>query len=155
MPKKALWEYNNILMSIYLLLYVDSPDLRRRVRVALNRGEGFHQLRRAIANIGGGDFRGKNEMEIIVWNECARLVANAIIYYNAYLLSSILEEKEKLGDKEALELLKRISPIAWQHINLSGMYDFSLKGKLDLEKLLSIMMKSFDEEWVKNNSQKS
>lgn len=72
-----------ILMNIYLLVYIDDPEFRRSVRASLNRGEGFHQLRRAIANVGGGDFHGKNEMEIIVWNKCARLVANAIIYYNA------------------------------------------------------------------------
>jgi len=43
----------------------------------------------------------------------------------------------------------RISPIAWQHINLLGMYDFSLKGAIDIERLLSAMLKNFDEEWSK------
>jgi len=149
--KDALWEYNQILMSIYLLLYVDDLKFRQNVRQSLNRGEGYHQLRRAIANVGGGDFRGKNEMEIIGWNECARLVANAIIFYNAYLLSSILEIKEKMGDFEAVELLKKISPMAWRHINFLGMYDFSLKDAIDIKKLLSAMLKSFDNEWSKHN----
>lgn len=147
--KKALWEFNNILNSIYLLLYIDNLEFQRGIKKVLNRGEGYHQLRRAIANVGGGDFRGKNEMEIIIWNECARLVANSIIYYNAYLLSSILEAKEKIGDQEAIELLKRISPIAWQHINLLGMYDFSLNNSINIDRVLSAMLKNFDNEWVK------
>ena len=65
----------------------------------------------------------------------------------------ILETKEKLGDKEAIELLSRISPIAWQHINLLGMYDFSLKNSVNIEALLSIMLKSFDEELQKAKKQ--
>lgn len=148
--KQALWEYNNILMSIYLLWYIDDPELRKYVRIALNRVEAYHQLRRAIANVGGGDFRGKSEVEILIWNECARLVANAIIYYNAYMLSNILEIKRKQGDQKAEELLKRISPIAWQHINLLGMYDFSLASSIAIEQQLSVMMRHFDEELKKN-----
>lgn len=35
--------------SLYLLDYIDSPPLRQNVQHALNRGENYHQLRRAIA----------------------------------------------------------------------------------------------------------
>jgi hypothetical protein len=34
---------------------------------------------------------GKNEIDLIINNECARLVANAIIFYNASILSAIYE----------------------------------------------------------------
>jgi hypothetical protein len=47
--KRALWEFEHIIRSLYLLDYVDSPLLRRNVHRALNRGESYHQLRRAIA----------------------------------------------------------------------------------------------------------
>jgi len=149
--KDALWEYNNILMSIYLLWYIDDPNLRRYVRTALNRTEGYHQLRRAVGNVGGGDFRGKSEMEILIWNECSRLVANAIIYYNAYMLSQLLISKGNKIDKKIIKLLKRISPIAWQHINFLGMYDFSFKNALDFQEMLNIMGRCFEEELVKSN----
>ena len=43
--RRALWEYDNIIKSLYLLDYVDSPPLRRNVQQALNRGENYHQLR--------------------------------------------------------------------------------------------------------------
>lgn len=51
-------------------------------------------------------------MGIRIWNECSRLVVNATIYYNASMLSQILEIKE--GDEQAVEFLKRISPAAYQ-----------------------------------------
>jgi hypothetical protein len=60
-----------------------------------------------------------------VWGgECARLMTNCIIYYNALLLSRLLDYKEAAGDVQEAALLKHISPVAWQHINLYGRYEF-------------------------------
>ncbi len=47
--KRALREFDNIISTLYLLDYIDSPVLRRNVQRALNRGEAYHQLRRSIA----------------------------------------------------------------------------------------------------------
>ena len=47
--RRALWEYDNIIRSLYLLNYVDSLSLRRNVLRALNRGENYHQMRRAVS----------------------------------------------------------------------------------------------------------
>jgi TnpA family transposase len=118
--KDALWEYNNILMSIYLLRYIDDPELRQYVRAALNRGEAYHQLRRIIAETNGRDFRGGSDLEIEIWNECGRLLANAIIFYNATLLSELMVLKEQQGDFEAAEFIRKLSPVAIQHIKRSG-----------------------------------
>ena len=40
------------------------------------------------------------------------------------LLSSLLEYKEAAGDVQGAALLKHISPVAWQHINVHGRYEF-------------------------------
>lgn len=47
-----------------------------------------------------------------------------IIYYNSQILSHFYLEKQKLNQDKQIESLKRISPIAWSHINLIGKYDF-------------------------------
>ncbi len=57
-------------------------------------------------------------------NECNRLMANCIIYYNATLLSELYKEYKKLKITEYSDLVKRLSPVAWQHINLVGKYEF-------------------------------
>jgi hypothetical protein len=98
--------------------------LRRNVQKALNRGEAYHQLRRAIAYAHGGRFRAKSQHEQEVWNECARLVGNAVVYYNALILSEALAELERRADLDPAEVLKRVSPVAWQHINFYGRYQF-------------------------------
>lgn len=55
--KQALWELDGIIRTLYLLDYIDLPVLRRNVQKALNRGEAYPQLRRAIAYAHGGRFR--------------------------------------------------------------------------------------------------
>jgi TnpA family transposase len=57
--RRALWEYDHILRSLYLLDYVDSPPLRRNVQRALKRGENYHQLRRAVSYANFGKLRFK------------------------------------------------------------------------------------------------
>jgi TnpA family transposase len=59
--KKALWELDNILRSIYILDFIDNPALRQDVQKALNRGESYHRMRRAISYVNSGKFRVKNE----------------------------------------------------------------------------------------------
>ena len=58
-------------------------------------------------------------------NECARLITNCIIYYNATILSHLLSLKETTDDSQGADMIKQISPVAWQHINLHGRYEFS------------------------------
>jgi len=60
-----------------------------------------------------------------IYNECGRLLANNIILYNTRLLSTLLEVIEKGHDIEKIALLKRILPVAWQHINIYGKYEFN------------------------------
>jgi TnpA family transposase len=123
--KDAMWELNNILKSIHLLKYVDDPEYRRYIRTALNRGEAYHQILEKIMAVGGSGFRGMSELEVEIWNECARLIALFIIYYNMHLLSKLYENALLRNDTAAIEFLKHISPVASQHINTSGLYEFS------------------------------
>ena len=47
-----------------------------------------------------------------------------MVYYNALILSEALAELESRGELVAAEVLKRVSPVAWQHINFYGRYQF-------------------------------
>lgn len=119
----ALREDDRLVKCIYLLEYVDNQILRQFVQQALNRGEAYHQLRRAIASVNGNQFRGGNDYQVEQWNDCARLIANCIIYYNSVLLSGLIERYEKQGNIEAIEILTNLSPVAWSHIQLAGNTD--------------------------------
>jgi len=134
----ALQEYDRLIKSIYVLEYIDNSTLRHYVQQALNRGEAYHQLKRAIMSVNGNKFRGGNDYQVSQWNDCARLISNCIIYYNSALLSAFLQIQERNGRQDIVDIISRLSPVAWQHINLNGEYSFN-KGKkeIDLVSLLS------------------
>ncbi len=123
--RTALWEYDNIIRSLYLLRFIDEPPLRRNVQLALNRGESYNKLRKAVAFANFGKLRFKNEHEQQIWQECSRLITNCIIIYNATILSNLLAYRESIGDIEGAAALKKVSLVAWQHINLHGRYEFT------------------------------
>src|SRR5699024_8433048 len=121
--KRALWEYDNIIKSLYFLDYIDSFSLRQNVQRSLNRGESYHKLHRAVSYANFGKLRFKTEQDQHIWDECSRLIANCVIYYNATILSKMLEYRDRKGVSS--DALKRISPVAWQHINFYGHYEFN------------------------------
>ena len=127
--KKALWEFDNIIKTLYILNYVDSPYLRQNVQKAINRGESHHKLKKAIFYANFGKFRVKTELEQQIWSECTRLIANSIIFYNAFILSKLLEHMEAIESHEKASIIKKLSPVAWRHINLYGKYEFHSRDR--------------------------
>lgn len=136
--KKAMWELDNIFRSLYLLTYIDDILLRQDVQKVLNRSEAFNRLRRAIFHEFGGKFRVHSEEEQELWSECSRLVANAIIFYNSFLLSQLLTQLQQNNNTNSLEYVKTVSPIAWRHINLAGRFEFTSQRKsLDVDSIIA------------------
>jgi TnpA family transposase len=123
--KDAIWELNNIQKSIHILKFIDDPDYRRNIRTSLNRGEAYNLLLKMVMDVGGGDFRGRSELEVEIWNECTRIITLVIICYNMHILSKLYEDAIRRNDQAAIELLRHISPVASQHINIGGLYEFS------------------------------
>lgn len=79
---------------------------------------------------------GSSEMEIAVWNECARLLANSIIYYNAMLLTKLMDRYNRHRHTEYYNFIKRLSPVAWTHINFFGQYEFlTEEAMIDIDDL--------------------
>lgn len=136
--KKALWEYDNIIRSLYVLNYIDLLLIRQNVEKALNRGEAYNKLKRAVFHAHQGKFRVKTELEQNIWNECARFITNNIIYYQGCILSELYMQKVKAGKQEEAELIKRISPIAWQNVDLLGRFEFhKQQNVIDIEEMVS------------------
>ncbi|MGG6046389.1 Tn3 family transposase [Salmonella enterica] len=51
------------------------------------------------------------------WNDCARLIANCVIYYNSAILSGLVDKFEKENNKKAIDVLANLSPVAWRHMH--------------------------------------
>ena len=139
--RQALWEYDNIIKSLYLLDFVDRLALRQNVQRVLNRGESYHQLRRVISYANFGKLRFKTEYEQQIWGECARLLTNCIVYYNMVILSKLFTHSERQQDGDRMELLKLVSPVAWQHLIFHGRYEFYKAPEvIDMEAILQQLM---------------
>lgn len=137
--RKALFEYDKLIRTIYTLRYLRDPQLQRDVHRSENRIESYHQLRSTIAQVNGKkELTGRTDMEVDISNQCSRLIANVVIAYNSMLLSGLLDRYLEAGNEKALDLLSRISPAAWQHLHFLGHYAFRDKRKpLDLDAILA------------------
>jgi TnpA family transposase len=140
--RRAIFEFDKLVRSIYTLRYLRDPQLERNVHRSQNRIESYHQLRSAIAQVGGKkELTGRTDIEIEISNQCARLIANAIIYYNSAILSRLLTKYEAIGNAKALALITQMSPAAWRHILLNGHYTFQSDGKLiDLDAIVAALV---------------
>ena len=57
----------------------------------------------------------------------------------AYILSPLLKQNEKAGRKEEADLIKWISPIAWQNVNLLGRFEFhKQQNAINIEEMISL-----------------
>jgi hypothetical protein len=137
--RRAIFEFDKLIRSLYTLRYLRDPQLERNVHRSQNRIESYHQLRSAIAQVGGKkELTGRTDIEIEISNQCARLIANAIIYYNSAILSRLLTKYEASGNAKALALIKKMSPAAWRHIHLNGHYTFRGDGQvIDLDAIVA------------------
>jgi len=137
--RRAIFEFDKLVRSIYTLRYLRDPKLERNVHRSQNRVESYHQLRSTIAQVGGKkELIGRTDIEIEISNQCARLIANAIIYYNSAILSRLLTKCEASGNTKTLDLITQMSPAAWRHILLNGHYTFQSDGKMiDLDALVA------------------
>ena len=122
---RALVEYNRVFKCLHLLDYADDKQLRQVIQESLNSGEQFQGLKRALAAIGGNQFRGRSPEEMTLWNGCADLLANCIVYYNAIIMSSFKTYCLETGNSSQLKHLRSISPASWEHILLTGYYDLT------------------------------
>ena len=78
-----------------------------------------------IAQIGGEkELAGRSDLAIEISNQCGRLIANIINYYNSLILSLLYKKCKVEKNPKALALIKRTPPIAWQHLHFDGHYTF-------------------------------
>jgi TnpA family transposase len=142
--RKALFEYDKLIRTIYTLRYLRDPQLQRDVHRSENRIESYHQLRSTIAQVNGKqELTGRTDLDVDISNQCGRLIANVVIAYNSMLLSGLLTRYLTSDNDKALDSLRRISPAAWQHLHFLGHYAFRDKrNPIDLVAILEGMVLS-------------
>ena len=121
---EAFSNLGQIVKTTFLLRYLSDSDLRARIRVQLNRGEHRHALARHVFFSNKGEFRNSDLDSLVSKASCLSLVCNAIVIWNTLNLERIVNSLESRGNKINRALLQHVSPLAWEHIRVSGKYDF-------------------------------
>jgi TnpA family transposase len=119
---KALTALGRALRSLYLLRYIQEEDLRARMQLQLNRGEGRHQLARRLFFANQGAFQTGDYEEIMNKATCLSLLSNAALVWNTVQMSRIIEQWQASGETVTRDELARISPMAFSHIIPNGTY---------------------------------
>ena len=108
--------------SLYLLRYIHEEDLRGRMQLQLNRGEGRHQLARRLFFANQGAFQTGDYEEIMNKATCLSLLSNAVVVWNTMQMSRIIAQLHASGETIADEDLARVSPLACSHVIPNGTY---------------------------------
>ena len=118
----ALREVGRIERSLFMIEWTTDPDVRRRALVGLNKGEAHHALKRAINFHQRGELRDRTGEGQHYRIAGLNLLAAIIIYWNTLKLGDAVFARRQAGLEIPGELLAHVSPLGWEHINLTGEY---------------------------------
>ncbi|PCS21217.1 Mobile element protein [Candidatus Enterovibrio escicola] len=118
----ALREFGRLERTLFMLEWIQSPELRRRVQVGLNKGEARNALARAVFFNQLGEIRDRSFEQQRYRASGLNLVTAAIVLWNTIYLEKAVETLRKQGIEVDDKLLQHISPLGWEHIALTGEY---------------------------------
>ena len=126
----ALRELGRIERTLFILDWLQSVELRRRVHAGLNKGEARNALARAVFFCRLGEIRDRSFEQQRYRASGLNLVTAAIVLWNTVYLeraTNVLRDRGQGVDDALLEFL---SPLGWEHINLTGDYLWRSNAKV-------------------------
>jgi TnpA family transposase len=129
----ALREIGRVQRTLFTVRWFDDPALRRLVTAELNKGEARNSLARAVAFHRLGRFRDRGHENQQTRAAALNLVTAAIILFNCRYLGRALGEMRARGMPIDEALIPQLSPLGWDHINLTGDYVWSDALVLDAD----------------------
>jgi len=118
----ALRELGRIERTLFILDWLQSVELRRRVHAGLNKGEARNALARAVFFNRLGEIRDRGFEQQRYRASGLNLVTAAIMLWNTVYLERATKALNIHGQAVDDALLQYLSPLGWEHINLTGDY---------------------------------
>ncbi len=139
----TLREIGRIERTLYTLEWLQSPELRRRVQVGLNKGEAKHALARAVFFNRLGEIRDCSYEDQLHRASGLQLLISAIVLWNTVYISRAVDALRAKGVDIPEEYLQHISPLGWEHITLTGDYVWNLNEKTNFNNLRPLRDKNY------------
>ena len=118
----ALRELGRIERTLFILDWLQSVELRRRVHAGLNKGEARNALARAVFFNRLGEIRDRSFEQQRYRASGLNLVTAAIVLWNTVYLERATKALNSHAQIVDDALLQYLSPLGWEHINLTGDY---------------------------------
>jgi TnpA family transposase len=135
----ALRELGRIERTLFTLNWYMDPQLRRRVTVGLNKGEARNALARAVFFNRLGEIRDRSFESQQYRASGLNLITAAITLWNTVYIERAVNSLKEHGYSVDENLLQHLSPLGWEHINLTGDYVW-----LQRKNLFSVCKKTTD-----------
>ena len=126
----ALRELGRIERTLFILDWLQSVELRRRVHAGLNKGEARNALARAVFFYRLGEIRDRGFEQQRYRASGLNLVTAAIVLWNTVYLDRATAALHGNGEPPDEALLAYLSPLGWEHINLTGDYLWRQSARL-------------------------
>jgi TnpA family transposase len=126
----ALRELGRIERTLFILNWLQSVELRRRVHAGLNKGEARNALARAVFFNRLGEIRDRSFEQQRYRASGLNLVTAAIVLWNTVYLERATNALQNHGHGIDTALLQYLSPLGWEHINLTGDYLWRSKARI-------------------------
>ena len=123
----ALRELGRIERSLFILDWLQRVDLRRRVQAGLNKGEARNALARAVFFHRLGEIRDRGFEQQRYRASGLNLLTAAIVLWNTVYVQRAVQALRAHGQPVDEALLCYLSPLGWEHINLTGDYSWRTK----------------------------
>jgi TnpA family transposase len=116
----ALQELGRIERTLFMLDWLESPELRRRCHAGLNKSEQRHALAQVVCTFKQGRIadRGPDAQQFRASG--LNLVIAAIVFWNSTYLADAVAYLRARGEAAPDGLLAHTSPLSWEHIGFSG-----------------------------------
>lgn len=127
----ALRELGRIERTLFTLDWLQSVELRRRVQVGLNKGEEKNALARAVFLNRLGEMRDQSFESQRYRASGLNLIVSAIVLWNTVYLERAVQALRESGKTIDDEVLMHLSPLGWEHINLTGDYHWRQSKRVE------------------------
>ena len=116
----ALQELGRIERTLFMLDWLESPELRRRCHAGLNKSEQRHFLAQVICTFKQGRIADRSAEAQQFRASGLNLVIAAIVFWNSTYIADTIAHLRATEQSVPDAWLAHTSPLSWEHISFSG-----------------------------------